>query len=95
MGAVILFDITKDGNVQQSWSKLTFIEWRNISISFFLAIDGKKGTITEGKPQDGTAAQVTIIVDDDDFADLAAGKANAPAVCFQWSFFKVGWSRYF
>lgn len=57
----------------------------NDFVSQFLhssAIDGKKGAINEGKPQDGTAAQVTIIVDDDDFADLAAGKANAPAVCF-------------
>ena len=49
--------------------------------SSFPAINGKQGTITEGKPQDGTTAQVTITVDDDDFVDLAAGKANAPAVC--------------
>lgn len=47
---------------------------------FFLAIDGKKGNISEGKPQDGATAQVTITVDDDDFVDLASGKANAPAV---------------
>ncbi len=47
----------------------------------FLAIDGKKGTINEGKPQEGITAQVTITVDDDDFVDLASGKANAPAVC--------------
>ncbi len=46
----------------------------------FLAIDGKKGTINEGKPQEGTTAQVTITVDDNDFVDLALGKANAPAV---------------
>ena len=46
----------------------------------FPAIDGKKGTIIQGKPQDGTTAQVTIMVDDDDFVDLASGKANAPAV---------------
>lgn len=46
----------------------------------FLAIDGKKGTITEGKPGEGTTAQVTITVSDDDFIDLALGKANAPAV---------------
>jgi hypothetical protein len=45
------------------------------------AIDGKKGIVYEGKPQEGTTAQVTITVDDDDFADLALGKANAPAVC--------------
>ena len=46
----------------------------------FSAIDGKKGTITEGKPAEGTTAQVTITVSDDDFIDLAMGKANAPAV---------------
>lgn len=45
-----------------------------------LAIDGKKGVISEGKPTEGTAAQVTITVSDDDFIDLALGKANAPAV---------------
>jgi len=63
VGAVILFDITKDGKAQQSWT-----------------IDGKKGTIYEGKPQEGTTAQVTITVDDDDFVDLATGKANAPSL---------------
>ncbi len=47
----------------------------------FSAIDGKKGTINEGKPQEGITAQVTITVDDNDFVDLASGKANAPAVC--------------
>lgn len=46
----------------------------------FLAIDGKKGTLYEGKPDAGTTAQVTITVDDDDFVQLATGKANAPAV---------------
>ena len=45
-----------------------------------LAIDGKQGSIYEGKPQNGTTAQVTITIDDDDFVDLASGKANAPAV---------------
>lgn len=44
------------------------------------AIDGKKGAIYEGKPREGATAQVTITVDDDDFVDLATGKANAPAV---------------
>ncbi|CAF1012491.1 unnamed protein product [Rotaria sordida] len=63
VGAVIVFDITKDGNVQQSWT-----------------IDGKKGTIYEGKPLEGTTAQVTITVDDNDFVDLSSGKANAPAL---------------
>ncbi|CAF0908013.1 unnamed protein product [Adineta ricciae] len=63
IGAIIVFDITKDGNVQQSWT-----------------IDGKKGTIYEGSPQEGAKAQVTITVDDDDFVDLATGKANAPAL---------------
>jgi 3-hydroxyacyl-CoA dehydrogenase/3a,7a,12a-trihydroxy-5b-cholest-24-enoyl-CoA hydratase len=63
VGAIIVFDITKDGKVQKSWT-----------------IDGKKGTINEGKPQEGTTAQVTITVDDDDFVDLASGKANAPAL---------------
>jgi len=63
VGAVIVFDVTKDGKAQQSWT-----------------IDGKKGSVYEGKPQEGTTAQVTITVDDDDFADLASGKANAPAL---------------
>ncbi|CAF3317359.1 unnamed protein product [Rotaria socialis] len=63
VGAVIVFDITKDGKVQQSWT-----------------IDGKKGAIYEGKPAAGTTAQVTITVADDDFVDLALGKANAPAL---------------
>jgi len=63
VGAVVLFDVTKDGKVQQSWT-----------------IDGKKGSIYEGKPQEGTTAQVTITVDDDDFVELATGKANAPAL---------------
>ncbi|CAF1506962.1 unnamed protein product [Adineta steineri] len=63
IGAIIVFDITKDGKVQQSWT-----------------IDGKKGSIYEGKPQEGTTAQVTITVDDNDFVDLASGKASAPAL---------------
>ncbi|CAF2703141.1 unnamed protein product [Rotaria sp. Silwood2] len=63
VGAIIVFDITKDGNFQRSWT-----------------IDGKKGTIYEGKPLEGTTAQVTITVDDNDFVDLASGKANAPAL---------------
>lgn len=46
-----------------------------------VAIDGKQGVIYEGKPKEGTTAQVTITVDDGDFIDLAMGKANAPAVC--------------
>ena len=80
VGAVILFDITKDGKAEQSWSTS---ERKKIQINnfFFLAIDGKKGTVYEGKPQTGTTAQVTITVDDNDFVDLATGKANAPAVC--------------
>ncbi len=53
----------------------------SINVFFsFSAIDGKKGSITEGKPQEGITAQVTITVDDNDFVDLASGKANAPAV---------------
>ncbi|CAF1634979.1 unnamed protein product [Adineta ricciae] len=63
VGAVIVFDITKGGNVQQSWT-----------------IDGKQGTIYEGKPKEGATAQVTITVDDDDFIQLATGQANAPAL---------------
>lgn len=50
-------------------------------VTFLLAIDGKNGTINEDKPQNGATAQVTITLDDNDFVDLAAGKANAPAVC--------------
>jgi hypothetical protein len=50
-------------------------------IIFCLAIDGKQGVIYDGKPKEGTTAQVTITVDDDDFINLALGKANAPAVC--------------
>jgi hypothetical protein len=66
-------------------SSQTWIKKYNIYnyVCFFPAIDGKKGTITEGKPQDGTTAQVTITVDDDGFVDLASGKANAPAVRIQ------------
>jgi hypothetical protein len=48
---------------------------------FILAIDGKQGAIYDGKPKEGTTAQVTITVDDNDFVELASGKANAPAVC--------------
>lgn len=47
---------------------------------FRSAIDGKQGSVYEGKPKEGTTAQVTITVDDNDFIDLASGKANAPAV---------------
>jgi hypothetical protein len=50
-------------------------------MDFSLAIDGKQGVIYEGKPKEGTTAQVTITVDDNDFIDLALGKASAPAVC--------------
>ncbi len=53
-------------------------------IFFFTAIDGKKGTINIGQPEKGTTAQVTITIDDDDLVDLAAGKANAPAVCINY-----------
>ncbi|UJR13565.1 hypothetical protein I4U23_000578 [Adineta vaga] len=63
VGAIIVFDITKDGKVQQSWT-----------------IDGKQGKIYEGKPKEGTTAQVTITVDDNDFIQLSTGKANAPAL---------------
>lgn len=50
-------------------------------IDLSIAIDGKQGIIYEGKPADGVLAQVTITVDDNDFVELARGKANAPAVC--------------
>jgi hypothetical protein len=46
----------------------------------FVAIDGKKSILYEGKPKDGVTAQVTITVDDNDFVDMASGKANAAAV---------------
>ena len=81
IGAVIVFEITKDGQVQQSWSKFSVLDQQIEYLSFLSAIDGKKGTINQGKPQEGTTAQVTITVDDNDFVDLASGKANAPAVC--------------
>ena len=55
-------------------------QWRSID-SLCSAIDGKQGTVYEGKPQPGTTAQITITVADEDFVELAAGKANAPAVC--------------
>ncbi|CAF3786637.1 unnamed protein product [Adineta steineri] len=63
VNAVIVFDVTKDGKIQKSWT-----------------IDGKQGTLYEGKPKEGTTAQVTITVDDNDFVDLASGKANAPSL---------------
>jgi len=66
--------------VSQSKKKRWIHILNAFSIYFFSAIDGKKGTINEGKPQEGTTAQVTITVDDNDFVDLALGKANAPAV---------------
>ncbi len=88
VGAVVVFDITKDGKLQQSWSKNFFIK---LQILFYmnlsLAIDGKQGVIYEGKPNEGTTAQVTITVDDNDFIDLASGKANAPAVCILYIYF--------
>ncbi|CAF3367795.1 unnamed protein product [Rotaria socialis] len=63
IGAIIQFDITKDGKFQHSW-----------------IIDGKQGFIYDGKPTEGTTAQVTITVDDNDFVELALGNANAPAL---------------
>ena len=83
IAAVILFDITKGGNLQQSWSSYLFSSSpsrRSHPELSILAIDGKQGTIYEGKPKEGTTAQVTITVDDNDFVDLASGKASAPAV---------------
>ena len=83
IGAVVLFDITKGGNLQQSWSSYLF-SWtfsgRSHPQMSILAIDGKQGTIYEGKPKEGTTAQVSITVDDNDFVELASGKASAPAV---------------
>ncbi|CAF1395501.1 unnamed protein product, partial [Didymodactylos carnosus] len=61
INAIIVFDITKDGAVVQSWT-----------------IDGKKGKLYSGKPDE--AAQATITVDDEDFVNLAAGKASAPVL---------------
>ncbi|CAF4392772.1 unnamed protein product, partial [Rotaria magnacalcarata] len=58
IGAIIQFDITKNGKFQHSWT-----------------IDGKQGIIYDGKPTEGTTAQVTITVDDNDFVELALGKA--------------------
>lgn len=96
VGAIILFDISKNGKVEKSWSKcrhwfdergggqntkahyLHSVTSRCLSV----AIDGKQGVIYEGKPKEGAQAQVTITVDDNDFIDLALGKANAPAVCW-------------
>ncbi|CAF1645646.1 unnamed protein product [Rotaria magnacalcarata] len=63
IGAIIQFDITKNGKFQHSWT-----------------IDGKQGIIYDGKPTEGTTAQVTITVDDNDFVELALGKANASAL---------------
>jgi hypothetical protein len=85
VGAVVVFDITKDGKFQQSWSKSFFLLYLitkfYLILIYLLAIDGKQGVIYEGKPKEGTTAQVTITVDDNDFIQLALGKANAPAVC--------------
>ncbi len=80
VGAVVVFDITKDGKLQKSWSKSIFFTGFDC-IELCLAIDGKQGVIYEGKPKEGTTVQVTITVDDKDFIDLALGKANAPSVC--------------
>mgnify|MGYP002147855068 CR=1 FL=1 len=57
-------------------------DFRILSTFCFSAIDGKKGLIYQGKPKEGSTAQVTITVDDTDFVSLAQGKANAPAVRF-------------
>ncbi len=78
VGAVILFDITKGGKYQQSWSR--YLHEMTEDKILVLAIDGKQGAIYEGKPKEGTTVQVTITVDDNDFIDLALGKANAASV---------------
>lgn len=81
IGAIVLFDITKDGKFQQSWSEfIAYYTSKFFSMNIHLAIDGKQGTIYEGKPNEGTTAQVTITIDDTDFIQLALGKANPPAV---------------
>ena len=69
--------MVKSKKVGVSLSNLSSIT----SLYLSSAIDGKQGVIYEGKPKEGTTAQVTITVDDNDFIDLALGKANAPAVC--------------
>jgi hypothetical protein len=65
-----------------------FINFQSsLTLIYSSAIDGKQGSIYEGTPKEGTKAQVTITVDDNDFIELALGKANAPAVCIQHIYF--------
>ena len=78
VGVSVDIDWTRGGGGQNTKAHyLHSVTSRCLSV----AIDGKQGVIYEGKPKEGAQAQVTITVDDNDFIDLALGKANAPAVC--------------
>ena len=78
-GGSLRYHQERRSSTELEWEQQRFVVLLDIVSSS--AIDGKQGLIYEGKPKEGTSAQVTITVDDADFVQLAQGKANAPAVC--------------